>query len=178
MEVFEAVQTVLATRSYRPEPLPEESVRKILEAGRLTGSSMNKQPWHFIAVEDREDLRKIGGMASTGPYIAEAGLAVAVVIKDTQYSVSDASRAIQSMILTAWEAGIHSNWVGFFGLEEIKAYLDIPDELDLLAVVPFGYSDRPSGKGKKDRKPFSEVVHQGRFSQPFEEPASEQHRTK
>jgi len=173
MRVFEAVQTVLATRSYRPEPLPEESVRKILEAGRLTGSSMNKQPWHFIAVEDREDLQRIGEMAGTGPYITEAGLAVAVAIEDTQYSVSDASRAIQSMILTAWEDGIHSNWVGFFGLEDIQAYLEIPPELDLLAVVPFGYSGRPSGEGKKDRKPFAQVVHRGRFGQPFQKKDSQ-----
>jgi nitroreductase len=109
-------------------------------------------------------------MAGTGPYIAEAGLAVAVAVEDTRYSVSDASRAIQSMILTAWEDGIHSNWVGFFGLEDIQAYLGIPAELDLLAVVPFGCSDRPSGEGKKDRKPFSEVVHRGRFGHPFSEP--------
>ena len=168
MEVYEAVRTVLATRSYRPEPLPENSVKKILQAARLTGSSMNRQPWHFIAIDDREDLRKLGQMASTGPYLAEAGLAVAVAIEDTRYAVSDASRAIQSMILTAWEDSIHSNWVGFFGLEEMEDYLQIPEDLDLLAVIAFGYSSREAGKGKKDRKPFSEVVHYGRFGQPFE----------
>lgn len=168
MKVFEAVRTVLATRSYKPEPLPEESVRKILEAAWLTGSSMNRQPWHFIAVEGREDLQTLGQMADTGPYIAQAGLAVAVAIEDTKYAVSDASRAIQSMILTAWEDGIHSNWVGFFGLQDIADYLGIPDELNLLAVIAFGYSDRKAGKGKKDRKPFNAVVHQQRFGQPFD----------
>lgn len=168
MEVYEAVRTILATRSYRPEPLPDESVKQILQAARLTGSSMNRQPWHFIAVDDREDLRKLGKMASTGPYLAEAGLAVAVAIEDTRYAVSDASRAIQSMMLTAWEDGIHSNWVGFFGLEEMEEFLQIPDDLDLLAVIAFGYSDREAGQGVKDRKPFSEVIHYGRFGQAFE----------
>ncbi len=166
MEVFEAVRTVLATRSYRQDPIPENVVRKILQAARLTGSSMNRQPWHFIVVDQREDLEKLGALASTGPYIAEAGMAVAVAIEDTRYAVSDASRAIQSMILTAWSEGVSSNWVGFFGLEEAADFLGIPDSLDLLALVPFGYTDRDEVQGEKDRKPFEEIVHYQRFGQP------------
>jgi nitroreductase len=168
MDVFEAVRTVLATRSYRPEPLPRESIRLILEAGRLTGSSMNLQPWHFILVDSREDLEQLGRLAKTGPYLSEAGMAVAVAIEDTKYAVSDASRAIQSMILTAWADGIASNWVGFFGLEAVEKVLQIPPGLKLLAVVAFGYEVEPRTMGKKARQPFSEVVHQGRFGQPFE----------
>jgi nitroreductase len=168
MEVFAAVRTVLATRSYKTEPLPEASVRKIVEAGRLTASSMNKQPWHFIVVESREKLEEIGRLADTGPYVAEASMAIAVAIEDTRFAVSDASRAIQSMILTAWSEGIASNWVGFFGLEDVAALLKIPDELDLLAVIPFGYDTRSSVEGKKDRKPFSEVVHYETFANPME----------
>jgi nitroreductase len=167
MKVFEAVQTVLAVRAYRPETLPPEIIQRILEAGRLTGSSMNLQPWHFIAVEDRQDLIALGEMARTGPYIAEAGLAVAVAIENTKYAESDASRAIQSMMLTAWEAGVASNWVGFYGLEDAKKYLGIPAELELLAIVSFGYSDSISHKGQKKRKPASEVIHKGKFGQRF-----------
>jgi nitroreductase len=51
MEVFDAVRTVLAARNYQDKPVPSEIVRRIVEAGRLTGSSMNRQPWHFIVVE-------------------------------------------------------------------------------------------------------------------------------
>lgn len=168
MEVFEAVRTVLATRSYQSRPVPKEIELRILEAGRLTASSMNKQPWHFILVDKREDLVQLGKLAKTGPYLAEAGMAVAVAIKDTKYAVSDASRAIQSMILAAWSDGIASNWVGFFGLEEVEEMLGIPDELSLLAIVAFGYDTRSEVKGVKDRKPFSEVVHHGRFGRPLE----------
>ena len=167
MDVYEAVRTVLATRSYRPEPLPRESILRILEAGRLTGSSMNLQPWHFILVDSRADLEQLGKLAKTGPYLSEAGMAVAVAIEDTRYAVSDASRAIQSMILTAWADGIASNWVGFFGLEAIGTLLQIPPELKLLAVVAFGYEVQPRSLGKKARKPFSEVIHRGRFGLPL-----------
>jgi nitroreductase len=167
MEVYEAVRTVLAVRAYRDAPVPPEAVQRIVEAGRLTASSMNRQPWHFIAVEDREMLEKIGAAAKTGPYIAQAPLAVVVALEKSPFAVSDASRAIQSMILTAWAEGIGSNWVGFMGLEAVRGLLGIPESLDILAVIPFGYpADKKEG-GKKNRKPLAEVAHRERFSRPF-----------
>lgn len=168
MEVFEAVRTVLAVRNYQDKPVPPEVMREIVEAGRLTGSSMNLQPWHFILVEDRGTLRKLGSMARTGPYIAQASVAIVVVIEETKYAVSDASRAIQSMILSAWSHGVGSNWAGFFGLGEINPLLDIPDELDVLAILPFGYPAREIGRGNKQRKELTTVAHRERFGQPFE----------
>ncbi len=167
MEVFEAVRTVLAVRTYQNKPVPPDVVRRIVEAGRLTGSSMNGQPWHFIVVENPDTLRQLGALAQTGPYIAQAPLAIVVAIEKTRFAVSDASRAIQSMILTAWSEGVGSNWVGFLGLTEVKPLLGIPDELDVLAIVPFGYPARAIGRGKKQRKRLSEVAHRGWFGQPF-----------
>lgn len=168
MEVFEAVRTVLAVRNYRDTPVPPDIVQRIVEAGRLTASSMNSQPWHFVVVEDRDTLRQIGALARTGPYIAQAPLAIVVAIEKTQFAVSDASRAIQSMILTAWSEGVGANWVGFMGLAEVKSLLGIPDALDVLAILPFGYPAQATGQGKKQRKPLSEVAHRERFGQPFE----------
>ena len=167
MEVFEAVKTVLAVRSYQDTPLLQDAVQRIVEAAHLTASSMNKQPWHFIVVEDRETLKKLGELASHGPYTAQAAMAVVVAIEDTRFSISDASRAIQSMVLTAWAEGIGSNWVGFFGLEAIKPLLGIPEELDVLAIVPFGYPVQTIGKGLKKRKPLSEIASKERFGKPF-----------
>ncbi len=167
MEVFEAVRTVLAVRSYQNKPVPPDVVRRIVEAAQLTASSMNGQPWHFIVVENRETLRQIGALAKTGPYIAQAALAVVVALDKTQYAVSDGSRAIQAMILTAWSEGVGSNWVGFMGLDEIKPLLGIPAQIDVLAIVPFGYPAQPTGRGKKQRKPLSEVASRERFGQPF-----------
>jgi nitroreductase len=168
MEVFEAVRTVLAVREYADRPVPADVVRRIVQAARLTASSMNAQPWHFIVVQDREMLRRLGQTAHTGRYVADAPLAVVVAIESTRFAVSDASRAIQSMILTAWAEGVGSNWVGFHGLSEVKPLLQIPEELDVLAIVPFGYPTREIGQGKKKRKPLGEVVHLERFGQPFE----------
>ena len=170
MDVFEALRTIVAVRTFQDRPVPDELIHRIVEAARLTSSSRNGQPWHFIVVQDRATLKKIGGLAPTGPYTADAAFAVVVAYeKESQFGVSDASLAIHSMMLTAWDAGIGSNWVGFsnrYG-ETIAPLLGIPDTLDILAVVPFGYPVEQLGKGIKKRKPLAEVAHRERFGQPF-----------
>jgi nitroreductase len=168
MEVFEAVRTMLAVRRYLDRPVPETIVQRIVEAGRLTGSAMNLQPWHFIVVQDRDTLGRLGALARSGPYVAEAPLAIVVVIDRTGYAVSDASRAIDSMMLTAWSEGVGSNWVGFGNLEKVNALLGIPSGHDVLAILPFGYPADRIGRGKKKRKPLRAVAHRERYGQPFE----------
>jgi nitroreductase len=167
MDTFEAIRTVLAVRQFRDTPLPDELVHRIVEAGRLTASSMNGQPWHFIVVQNKETLRQLGGLARTGPYIPQAPLAIVVATSESPYGLSDASRAIQSMILAAWSEGVGSNWVGFHGLDAVKPVLGIPQNMDVLAIVPFGYPSAAVGAGKKKRKPLGEVASQDRFGQPF-----------
>jgi nitroreductase len=103
MDVFEAIRTVLAVRQFRDQAVPEPIIKQIIEAGRLTASGSNSQPWRFIVVENKQTLRQLGTLAKTGPYIAQAPLAIVVgVEKNSPLGVSDASRAIQDMILTAW----------------------------------------------------------------------------
>jgi nitroreductase len=165
MDVFDAIRTLLAVRSYQERPVPEDVVRRILEAGRLTASAMNKQPWHFVVVQDRETLRQLGAAAKTGPYIAQAPLAVVVVVDPTRYSVSDASRAIQDMLLAAWGEGVGGNWVS--GNEAVKALLGIPEELEVAAILPFGYPAEQIGQGRKNRKPLAEIAHRERWGTPY-----------
>jgi nitroreductase len=168
MDVFEAVRTILAVRRYQDRPVPETVLRRIVEAGRLTASAKNIQPWHFIVVQDRETLRQLGGLARTGPYVAQAPLAIVVAVDRTPFAVSDASRAIHSMLLTAWAEGVGSNWVGFGGLADVNALLHIPAGLDVLAILPFGYPMQHLGRGKKQRKPLEAVAHRERYGQPFD----------
>jgi nitroreductase len=168
MDVFEAVRTIVAVRSYKDDPVPEEVIRRIVDAGRLTASGSNAQPWHFIVVQDRSTLRDLGELAKTGPYIARAALAIVVAIDRTPLAISDASRAIQSMLLVAWGEGVGSNWVGFGRLEAVGHLLGVPPEQDVLAILPFGYPAVPVGRGKKNRKSLTEVASRERYGQPFE----------
>lgn len=168
MDVLEAIRTVLAVREYQDRPVPEEVVGRIVEAGRFTASARNGQPWHFIVVQDRETLRQLGQIVTTGPYIAQAPVAIVVVIDPTPTAVSDASRAIQSMLLAAWAEGVGGNWTGFRGLDGVKTLLGIPDNLDVVAVLPLGYPAQAVGQGRKNRKPVSEIASSERYGQPFE----------
>ncbi len=167
MDTFDVARTILAVRSYQEKPIPNDLIERIVEAGRLSASSMNLQPWHFIVVRDRDTLRQLGALAKTGPYIAQAPLAIAVVIDKSRFAVSDASRAIQTMMLTAWAEGVGSNWVGFGGLEAVNSLLHIPADLEVLAIIPFGYPADAVGRGKKNRKPRAEVVHGEQYGRPF-----------
>jgi len=168
MEAFDAVRTLLAVRRYQDRPIPENVVKKIVEAGRLTGSAMNLQPWTFIVIQDRQMLKRLGALARSGPYIADAPLAIVVAVERTGYAVSDASRAIHSMLLVAWSEGVGSNWVGFNNLEKVNALVELPTGLDVLAVLPFGYPASKIGRGKKNRKPLRAIAHRERYGQPFD----------
>ena len=132
--------------------IPEPNVRQIVEAGRLTASAGNGQPWHFIVVRDKESLRRFGQLARTGPYIPQESLAIIVAMDHSPLAVSDGSRAIQDMILAAWSQGVGSNWVGYNNLPEVNPLLDIPEEVSVLAILPFGYPVEAIGKGEKKRK--------------------------
>src|ERR1700716_2514975 len=119
--VFEVVRTVLAVREFQDKPIPDDVVPRIVEGGRLTASSTNGQPWHFVLVRSRDALRELGALMRTGPYIADAGAAVVVGYeKESPYGISDCSRAIQSMVLVAWAEGVGSNWTGFGGLDAVR----------------------------------------------------------
>jgi len=165
-EIFEVVRTVMAIREYDGRPLPADLARRIVEAGHLTASASNHQPWHFVLVRDPERVRKLGSLIRTGRYTSGAAAAVIVAYEKEfgQYGMSDASRAIQSMILVAWGDGVGSNWTGFGGMEEVRWEFGIPDAYDVLAVLPFGYPKRKV-IGKKKRKPFKDVVSSERFGQ-------------
>lgn len=167
-EVFEAARTILAIREFSDRPIADDVLRRVLEAGRETASGGNGQPWHFILVRDRDRLRKLGSLVRTGGYTANAAAAIVVGYekKTGQYAMSDASRAIQSMLLTAWEEGVGSNWTGFGNLDGVRAEFGFPDSFDVLAVVPLGYPRRKIA-GRKKRKPFNEVVSAERFGQPL-----------
>lgn len=168
MQVFDAIKTMLAVRSYTDQLIDPAIVTRIVQAARLTGSSRNRQEWDFIVVQDKEMLKKLGEHASTGPYIADAPLAIAIVVSNAPVGYIDGARAAQNMMLAAWGEGIGSNWVSNLDTDEVKDLLGVPRDKMILAMIPFGYPTEKIGAGKKKRKPLSEIVHAERFGQPYQ----------
>src|SRR5690606_36136721 len=162
--VFEAIRTKRAVRQFTDQPIPDEIVREILNAGRLSGSSKNTQPWHFVAVRNRDTLRRIAELNPNAGHLAGAALGVVIVAPEPSSSGSpefDFGRAVQNMMLTAHGVGVGSV-VGYLKQpEETAKLLGVPEGHRVAWVVSFGYpankQDRPARRG--GRLPFDEVVH-------------------
>ena len=170
MEVFECIRSRRTVRDFKPDPVPETVVRKILQAARWSPSSSNSQPWHFIVIQDRQMLEKLGEVATQGPFIAGAPMAIAIVMEDAFRPQLDAGRAIQQMELVAWSEGLGTCFVGFRAqeqAEQVKELLNVPAELELVTVLPFGYrQERRSGSGVP-RKPMGDVAHRESYGNSY-----------
>ena len=172
MDVYDAVRTRLTVREYRQDAVPDDVVHKMLEAGRLAPSSQNLQPWHFVVVRDGDAIRRLGELATQGPFIGDAPLAIAIATDDTPRAQLDAGRALQQMELVAWDEGLGTCFVGIRQAEQnqaIKELLGIPEHLVLLTVLPFGYRlDADMGRhGRRNRRSLADVAHVERFGEPY-----------
>ena len=167
MDVFDCIHSRPAIRSFRSDAIPSEVIKKILHAGRQAHSQRNRQPWRFIVIQNRETLRQLGAFASSGPYIADAPLAIALVIEGAKNPYIDATRAAECLTLAAWAEGIGSCWVGGIDRPKVKEFLGIPEEAELVTIIPFGYPTDEEGKKKKVRKRLSAITYRERYGEPF-----------
>jgi nitroreductase len=167
MSVFDCVRGRIETREFKPDAVPEATVQRILEAGRWSPSQRNRQPWHFIVVEDKEKLKQLAAMAPSGPYLADAALAIVVVTDGARAPLIDGTRAISSMQLVAWEEGLGSCWIGGVDRDGVKRLLDIPEGYELITVLPLGYPTDAAMRLRKRRKPLQQIAHREHFGAPF-----------
>lgn len=158
METLDCIRRRVAVRSFRPKAVPDEVVRRILEAGRLAPSSKNTQPWHFVVIRNPETLRRLAALTSTGPHLAEAPLAIAVVTLQAKLPFVDATRAIQNMVLAAWDQGVGTCWISNFDETGVRDLLRLPEEAVFITAMPYGYPDTPPRRGRKRRKSLDAVV--------------------
>jgi nitroreductase len=158
---------VRQARQYRPDPVPEEVLTDLLEIARWTGSSRNTQPWHFIVVRDKERLRQISQIRTPINWVADAPLAIAIVL-DGANPVSEAydeGRITERLLIAARMLGLGGGvaWYGDAGQqEEGKRILGIPADQTARSVVVLGYpttfKDPRLGAVAGGRRPIAEVV--------------------
>jgi nitroreductase len=162
--VFDTIKAKRAVRTFTDEPLPEEVVERILDAGRRSGSAKNMQPWQFIAVRNRETLEALSVCGKGAWHLAGAGLGVALVTPDPFYRLSvpfDLGRTTQNMMLAAWEMGVGSVMATTYWPDRARAALGVPPDHIIPWCISFGYpaepQDRPARKG--GRQGLADVVH-------------------
>jgi nitroreductase len=165
------VETYLAIASRRDERrttldrIPDDTARRILDAGRLSGSSRNSQPWTFVVVEG-DAVERVASAVYVPENVRSAGLVIAVVI-GPRGSSFDAGRAAQSMLLAAWNEGLSSSPNGIPDLNVARETLGCADNEIPVIVLTIGVPEKPrlpetrsaeEWSARANRKPLNEVV--------------------
>ena len=167
MDTFLAIASKREVRQYADRPLPDDAIRRILDAGRVAGSSQNRQNRRFIAFRDRDLLARLAPCVYTPTNVLGCALAVAIVIAGKGPTAFDAGRAGQNMMLAAWNEGIGSSPNGIADAELLTEVLGHGEDERVAIVLTFGYPARPVDPERRtpeewieraNRRPFDEVV--------------------
>ncbi len=175
MDVYELIRTKRAVRRYASTPIPDGKVKTILNAGRLSGSSSNRQPWEFVVIRDKETQHRLVSESQATEHVGRAAVVIAVVTEeDSRANALDTGRTTQNMMLVAWEAGIASCVSGLPREDVAKEILGVPPERKLQLLISFGYpsaepdltiNDKPRKQvlARLGRKSLDKITHWGRY---------------
>jgi nitroreductase len=164
MNVSEAIRTKRATRKFSAQPVTDENIRLIVDAGRRAQSSKNTQPWHFIVVRERELLKNLADVGPYAGHLAGAAFGIALASPDPaeRWSIAfDLGQAAAYMQLAAWELGIGSCIGSMYEPDKARALLGLPADLTVQVALSFGYpaAPQPGAARKGGRRPLADVVH-------------------
>ena len=171
METWDAIRARRNVRIYRPDPVSEEDLDRIAEAGWRAPSASNRQHWDFVIVTDREQLRELSTVWRGAGHIAHAAAAIALVVPEPaddrtrvvdQYDLGQATLA---MAIAATDLGIGTGHSSVGDQARARTILAVPEDHVVSFLLGVGYpADRPLKPiAKPDRRPFDEVVHHGRW---------------
>jgi nitroreductase len=159
MDVLEAVRTKHAVRRFRDEPVPDDVMRKILDAGRRSQSSKNTQPWQFVVIRDRERLKALAQTGNFTDHMLLAAFAVVLVgERNTEPINFDLGQAAAYMQLAAWGLGVGSCLFTMHRPDDAKQVLGIPPEQYVYTGLSFGYPVPNLPRNQGGRKKLDEVV--------------------
>lgn len=172
MEVREAIKQRRVVRKFRPDPIPDEALYKIIDAARWAPSPFNTQPWEFIIIRNNETVRKLIECAPA--FECDAPMAIAVVILPitAKYPFHQqvgeprhaGAIAVQNIMLTAWELGIGTAWATI-EKDKVKKILNIPEDFDVLTVIPMGYPlEKPPQHVEEDRLQVEDLLNFEEFT--------------
>lgn len=173
METWTAINTIRVVREFADRPLEPAHLARILNAGRRTASSKNRQDWTFIVVRERAHLRELAAVGRYASHLAGASVAIALVrpAAKNEHQLAtflwDLGRAAQSMVLAAWELGVGSVPATVYDLDLAAGLLGLPADRRCDFLLSFGYPADPSKLTAPNRPggrhALDEVVHEERW---------------
>lgn len=180
MNVMDAIRTRRSVRSYATDPLSPEVRKRMRDALRLAPSACNFQPWHFILVSEAGKRRALAAASNSQNWMADAPLiVVGCAVPDQAYQRMggygnsadlDVTIALDHLTLAAVAEGLGTCWIGAFDEGQVKALLNVPEEVKVVAMTPLGYPAspdliRPLEPGK--RKDESAIFSADRYGHPL-----------
>lgn len=163
MDANTCIRTKRDSREYTDQPISEETLRRILQAGRMAGSSKNTQPWAFVVLRDEARRAELAACGNFAKHVPPAPLAIAIVITPGGGDF-DAGRTGQNMMLAAWAEGIASCPVAMHDKECAADVLGVPEGHRVSIVMSFGYPvSKESLHRGIARTPLSDLVHEERW---------------
>jgi len=146
MEVIEAIRTRRSVREFTDEPVLDEQLDILIDAGRWAPSGLNNQPWRFMKITKPELIEKVSEYTKYRGVVAGAKALIAVFldgqsIYDRTKDVQSAGAAIQNILLAAHELGLGAVWLGEIlnRRNEVESILKVPAEFELMALVALGH---------------------------------------
>jgi nitroreductase len=139
VDAYLAVASKRDQREYAERPVPEDAVRRILDAGRIAGSAKNRQPWRFLVLADRGLVDQVAQTVHAPPNLLGAPLVIAIVVSGKGPVAFDTGRAAQNMMLAAWNEGVVSCPNGIANPESLGELLGLEADEQVQIVLSFGY---------------------------------------
>ena len=149
--VLNNIATRASVRVFKHDAVPDDAIEKLLKAGMAAPTALNAQPWHFIVIRDREQLKSLSAASEYTGRLADAPLAIAVCGDMTKkaksaegiYWVHDACAATENILLAAHAMGLGAVWTGSYPVEAryqlAQKVLSLPDHLIPVSIVAVGY---------------------------------------
>jgi nitroreductase len=151
-------QTILDRKSIRKflnKEVPDEILIKILEAAKFAPSAMNSQPWRFIVIKNKDNLKRLAELLPFDDFLAEAPMGIAIVANPAESNLwcIDGSCAAENLMIAASYFDLGTCWLATPDKREIKNVLKVPLSWKVITVTPLGYPDGPlKEKLRKDLK--------------------------
>ena len=169
MDFLELTKKRYSVRAYKPDPIEDDKLQKVLEAARLAPTARNLQPFQFIVIHTKgkeTELRRIysdSWFVQAPIVICACGIPSQSWVRSDgkNYCEVDATIAMDHLILAAADLGLGTCWIGAFNPDAAREVLSLPDDVEPIAFTPLGYpNDQP---GDKSRKSMNELVRYGHW---------------